>query len=171
MISLVNSARLAAGKPALGWVTPALYKLSSSFVRDVKSGHNKCVASATVCCQQGFYATDGWDPVTGLGSLDFTLFKDAMMKIGDAPDPNQPTFQPTLAPVDIPSEPPTSSPTKSTGWMYLRQYDQESCTGKITVISGVPTNRCMIEYDKEQQVIGSRIYTCGKCKYFMFGAN
>jgi tripeptidyl-peptidase I len=164
MISLVNTARLREGKPALGWVTPALYKLSSSFVKDVTSGHNKCVASASVCCQQGFHATEGWDPVTGLGSVDFVRFQRAMLSIGDPLPPGSPTPTPTLSPVPVPTILPTASPTTASGWMYIHEYNQESCTGKITTISGLPTNRCLTEYSgSEQTIVGSRILSCKEC--------
>ena len=58
--SNVNAARLAAGKGSLGWVTPALYAYALLFVNDVTSGNNAQCSGAV-----GFYATTGWDPVTG----------------------------------------------------------------------------------------------------------
>eukprot|EP00981_Chlorochromonas_danica_P014642 scaffold8452_cov185-Ochromonas_danica.AAC.24 len=81
MVSLVNSARVSKGLSKLGWLNPYLYRNASAFVRDITSGHNKCTALyesgnsyATTCCNQGFYAATGWDPVTGLGSIDFDSF-------------------------------------------------------------------------------------------------
>ena len=68
MVSLVNAARKAAGKSSLGWINPALYAFASKFVNDITSGNNKCKVGPT-CCAQGFYASTGWDPVTGLGSV------------------------------------------------------------------------------------------------------
>ena len=68
MVSLVNAARRASGKSSLGWINPALYSLSSKFIKDITSGDNKC-STATLCCENGFYAAPGWDPVTGLGSV------------------------------------------------------------------------------------------------------
>eukprot|EP01037_Dinobryon_pediforme_P017250 gene17250-17440_t len=68
MVSLVNAARQAIGKPSLGWINPALYILSHKFINDITSGDNNC--SETFCCTSGFYAAPGWDPVTGLGSTD-----------------------------------------------------------------------------------------------------
>ena len=69
MVSLVNAARLAAGKSALGWLNPALYAFSSKFIlKDITSGDNKHTLSG-LNCTQGFYAAPGWDPVTGLGSV------------------------------------------------------------------------------------------------------
>jgi hypothetical protein len=58
--SNVNAARLAAGKGSLGWVTPALYTYAPLFVNDVTVGNNAQCSGAV-----GFYATTGWDPVTG----------------------------------------------------------------------------------------------------------
>ena len=80
MVSLVNSARAEQGRPTLGFLNPALYALSSSFVKDVTVGDNCCLtADAGFCCEEGFYASAGWDPVSGLGSVDFTKFRDALM--------------------------------------------------------------------------------------------
>jgi tripeptidyl-peptidase-1 len=76
--SLINAARLESGKSALGFLNPALYSsdLASSY-NDITEGHNKCTAGR-VCCDEGFYASSGWDPVTGLGSVDYSKFYDAL---------------------------------------------------------------------------------------------
>jgi tripeptidyl-peptidase-1 len=42
MVSLVNSARLLAGKPALGFLNTAIYQNGDSFSNDVTSGENNC---------------------------------------------------------------------------------------------------------------------------------
>jgi len=73
MVSLVNAARLSAGKSALGFLNPAIYANGDSLVNDITSGENNCCASA-VCCTQGFYATPSWDPLTGFGSVDYSKF-------------------------------------------------------------------------------------------------
>lgn len=62
IISLVNDALLAAGKPALGWLNPWLYKRGSQAFVDVVSG------SASGCNTTGFPAAEGWDAVTGWGT-------------------------------------------------------------------------------------------------------
>jgi len=74
MISLVNAARLAHGGPTMGWINPFLYQYYENFTHDITSGDNLCTSDPQICCPQGFYATEGWDPVTGLGSLNFTAF-------------------------------------------------------------------------------------------------
>eukprot|EP00741_Cyanophora_paradoxa_P005383 tig00000881_g5221.t1 len=87
MLSLVNDARLTAGLPPVGFVNPLLYSLHDSnpdIFNDVTSGDNKCIAwdgaGKPFCCRYGFTATEGWDPVSGLGSLDFAKFRDAAMQ-------------------------------------------------------------------------------------------
>lgn len=70
-VSLVNAARLKNGKKPLGFINPALYTYGTALTNDVVGGENNCAASI-VCCDQGFYAAAGWDPLTGFGSVDFT---------------------------------------------------------------------------------------------------
>lgn len=76
MVSLVNSVRIEAGGSPLGFLNPAIYQAGGIF-NDVTSGENQCTARGQVCCSQGFYAAEGWDPTTGFGSVDFTKFKQA----------------------------------------------------------------------------------------------
>ena len=79
MVSLVNAARAAVGKSTLGWINPALYALSSKFVNDITVGDNYCqkIESGPLCCAQGYKASVGWDPVTGLGSVNHPPQYDA----------------------------------------------------------------------------------------------
>lgn len=79
-VSLVNAARLAAGKPSLGFINPAIYQAGASIVNDITSGENNCAASK-VCCDQGFYATKGWDPLTGFGSVNYKKFYDVFFNL------------------------------------------------------------------------------------------
>ena len=78
MLTLINTARLAAGKPTVGFVNPALYHLANTtpgVFHDITLGSNHCMAQSsderitgtTTCCNQGFTAVAGWDPVSGLG--------------------------------------------------------------------------------------------------------
>lgn len=73
MVSLVNSARLDAGKSPLGFLNTAIYQSGDSFSNDITVGENNCCASK-VCCDEGFYATKSWDPLTGFGSVDYKKF-------------------------------------------------------------------------------------------------
>jgi len=100
MISLVNAQRLQNGLHPLGWLNPLLYG-ANSFIRDVTSGDNKCMLASydpstavpNICCLQGFYATNGWDPVTGLGYIDFFRFSKALNL-----KPNNPSSEHILSP-------------------------------------------------------------------------
>jgi tripeptidyl-peptidase-1 len=74
MIALVNDARMNAGKAPVGFLNTALYKASSNSYNDITSGTNNCCAGSPgsqVCCKYGFTCTAGWDPSTGLGTLNF----------------------------------------------------------------------------------------------------
>ena len=64
VLTLINEARLNAGKRPVGFVNPVLYA-HPEIMNDVVKGSNPG------CGTQGFNATAGWDPVTGLGSPNF----------------------------------------------------------------------------------------------------
>ena len=141
MVSLINSYRKEAGKSTMGFLNPFLYASYASFVNDITSGNNLCTSSINVCCSEGYYAVDGWDPVTGLGSIDFPNFYTAAMSAASTHSPSRaptraptsltrapttpptkaptktptlaPTRVPTLAPSQVPTKPPTFSPTKT----------------------------------------------------------
>lgn len=173
MISLINSARLKAGKSSLGWINPSLYALKDSYTRDITDGSNNCVASATVCCSQGYHAVAGWDPVTGLGSVNFTKLEESLLDLGDII--NYPTLAPTLAPNSPPTIPtevptlnptqtPTAAPTYQSGWMHIEQYSTHACTGTINLVTAVPTERCLLEYDSSLEAVGSINYQCTRGK-------
>lgn len=77
MVTLINGKRVEAGKKTLGFLNPALYQLEESAFHDITSGRNNCAAGqagSATCCQYGFTATKGWDPLTGRGSPDFPEF-------------------------------------------------------------------------------------------------
>ena len=48
-------------------------------------GENNCVAEDAFCCDEGFYATKGWDPATGFGSVDYARFEALLTADLDAP--------------------------------------------------------------------------------------
>lgn len=84
MISLINAARIEAGKSSLGFLNPALYKLSSDAFHSITSGENNCAAGnqgSQTCCPNGFTATAGWTPLTGLGSPKFASLKSQLMSM------------------------------------------------------------------------------------------
>ena len=65
VISLLNDQLIAAGRSSLGFLNPLLYSTGASALNDVTSGNNPG------CGTNGFLATAGWDPVTGLGTPNF----------------------------------------------------------------------------------------------------
>jgi len=67
LITLINDARLAAGKGPVGFLNPSIYSTAfASAFNDITSGGNQG------CGTPGFTATTGWDPVTGVGTPNFT---------------------------------------------------------------------------------------------------
>jgi len=72
MLSLINSALLQQGSPVVGFANPLLYALAqqdSSAFNDVTQGDVNC--GNGYCCKYGYTATKGWDPASGLGTVNF----------------------------------------------------------------------------------------------------
>ncbi|KAK1833976.1 alkaline serine protease [Podospora conica] len=70
MLARVNDGRLRRGKGTVGFLNGILYsKRGAEFLRDVTSGWNVgCLGNETA---KVFEAGEGWDAVTGLGTVDF----------------------------------------------------------------------------------------------------
>eukprot|EP01023_Acetabularia_acetabulum_P028287 TRINITY_DN26757_c0_g1_i3.p2 TRINITY_DN26757_c0_g1~~TRINITY_DN26757_c0_g1_i3.p2 ORF type:complete len:183 (+),score=27.67 TRINITY_DN26757_c0_g1_i3:48-551(+) len=64
IISLLNAQRSLAGKSPLGFINPWIYQNPSMF-NDITSGDN-----SYLCCA-GFHASEGWDPITGMGTPNY----------------------------------------------------------------------------------------------------
>ena len=94
MFSTINAARMAVGKGSLGWINPVLYANASIFANDVISGHNKC-SSNGLCCPHGFYAAPGWDPTTGIGSINYGKLQEFLVRLGNV---NGAYYAPALRP-------------------------------------------------------------------------
>jgi hypothetical protein len=105
-VTLVNHQRILAGAPKMGFLNPFLYENAAEggFIHDITSGNNKCTEAYDCgvkgckvhCCNEGFYATTGWDPMTGLGSINYKEFvKASLMAVGIS---NAPTLRPSAAP-------------------------------------------------------------------------
>jgi tripeptidyl-peptidase-1 len=76
IITLINDARLAAGKSLVGFINPATY--SNAFrgaFKDIVDGINPG------CGTDGFESVEGWDPVSGLGTPDFEKLLDLWMSL------------------------------------------------------------------------------------------
>ncbi|KAI1781926.1 peptidase S8/S53 domain-containing protein [Ganoderma leucocontextum] len=72
MIALLNDRLVAAGKPTMGFLNPFLYSTGASAFTDITTGSNPG------CGTNGFPASKGWDPVTGLGTPDFNKLLTAV---------------------------------------------------------------------------------------------
>lgn len=66
MVSLLNEARFAAGKPAMGLLNPFLYQNTDAF-RDVVNGTNSISRDGS-SFQYGWPCLPGWDGATGIGT-------------------------------------------------------------------------------------------------------
>ncbi|KAJ6616312.1 family S53 protease-like protein [Mycena sp. CBHHK59/15] len=73
MIALLNDELITAGKSPLGFLNPFLYSATGrAALNDITTGNNPG------CNTDGFSATAGWDPVTGLGTPDYAKLKTAV---------------------------------------------------------------------------------------------
>ncbi|KAL4804048.1 peptidase S8/S53 domain-containing protein [Aspergillus unguis] len=85
VVALLNDVRFKAGKPSLGFLNPWLYKTGVEGLNDIVDGgslgcdgHNRFGGSpngSPVIPFASWNATEGWDPVTGLGTPDFAKLK------------------------------------------------------------------------------------------------
>ncbi|EEA24982.1 hypothetical protein TMatcc_008087 [Talaromyces marneffei ATCC 18224] len=64
VVTLLNEERTAVGKGPIGFINPALYA-NPSILNDITNGSNPN------CGSGGFQASEGWDPVTGLGTPNY----------------------------------------------------------------------------------------------------
>ncbi|KAI9829111.1 MAG: hypothetical protein M1832_000134 [Thelocarpon impressellum] len=72
IVTLINEARLSAGKRPVGFLNPTLYE-HPDVLFDITSGGNRG------CGTPGFEATEGWDPVTGLGTPNYPAMLELYM--------------------------------------------------------------------------------------------
>merc|ERR1712028_191297 len=68
----LNGLRLAAGKPAMGFLNPFIYANPSAFF-DVQAGTNKDHS------KYGFTAVEGWDAATGFGTPNYEALAAAVL--------------------------------------------------------------------------------------------
>ena len=68
-ISVINDYLLSNGGSTLGFINPLLYGKGRPALRDVTEGSNPG------CDSNGFPAAQGWDPTTGLGTLNFAKLR------------------------------------------------------------------------------------------------
>jgi len=74
IVSLLNDARISAGKRPLGYLNQIFYQHPEVFT-DIVKGSNPG------CGTRGFPAAVGWDPVTGLGTPKFPALLDLVLSL------------------------------------------------------------------------------------------
>ena len=110
---LLTLPHVARGRPSVGFFNPALYAAAAaapSPFNDVTAGNNSCTDAGGPCCAEGFGATAGWDPASGLGTIDYA--KLAALVTGPPPAAPQPPPPPRSPPpargaADHPLRPPS----------------------------------------------------------------
>lgn len=77
MVVIINEMLLKQGKPVLGFLNPLLYQLADvcpHVFEDITRGDSACGGQAMSCCPTGHLATEGWDAVSGVGTLKVDAF-------------------------------------------------------------------------------------------------
>ncbi|TVY58927.1 Aorsin [Lachnellula cervina] len=74
IVTLLNEARIAAGKGPIGFLNPTLYAHPEAF-NDITVGGNPG------CGSDGFTSQPGWDPVTGLGTPNYPKLEEIFLKL------------------------------------------------------------------------------------------
>ncbi|KAG1818301.1 peptidase S8/S53 domain-containing protein [Suillus variegatus] len=76
IFTMINDARLAAGKSPIGFINPTIYSTDfAGAFNDITEGSNPG------CGTEGYNATVGWDPVTGLGTLNFPVLLEKWLAL------------------------------------------------------------------------------------------
>jgi tripeptidyl-peptidase-1 len=84
IVTMLNDASLVkTGKP-LGFLNPLLYQMQSTVegaFNDITQGDNRCTEEGCSVACKGFNAFKGWDPVTGLGTPNYSKMAVALDQI------------------------------------------------------------------------------------------
>ncbi|EPS98883.1 hypothetical protein FOMPIDRAFT_1125451 [Fomitopsis schrenkii] len=78
IVALLNDARIASGRPPLGFLNPLIWALNAWHTTPF---HDITVGNNPGCGTEGFNASAGWDPVTGWGTPNFGVLKDIVLSI------------------------------------------------------------------------------------------
>lgn len=90
IFSLLNDIRLNQNKPPLGFVNPQLYewaRTNPAAFNDITVGENNDGdiqppgSSYPTYCEYGFSTAAGWDPVTGLGTPNFSVLSQLVVSL------------------------------------------------------------------------------------------
>lgn len=80
IITLINEARLNIGKRPVGFINPVLYAYPEA-MNDINMGNNAICELPESDKSAGFHATEGWDPVTGLGTPNFPKMLELFLSL------------------------------------------------------------------------------------------
>lgn len=164
MISLINAQRKRLGFSPVGWINPSLYQYAANFTVDVVSGDNRCCLQGNPCCTEGFHASTGWDPATGLGTVNFTAMSSMFMNLAQQQQKaqaQQATTRPSFTPTLVPSATTTVYPTVTTGFLYSYLYDAQECTGTVVSIQAFPVQSCLPVFGTTaSNILYYRRYSC-----------
>lgn len=82
----MNSLRLAQGKPRMGFLNPWLYAVGKTGFTDITIGGSRgCHGSSQTGISTPYVpyaswnATEGWDPVSGLGTPSFQILAELVL--------------------------------------------------------------------------------------------
>jgi hypothetical protein len=152
MISTINAARIAQGKGSVGFFNPALYMYGDSFVNDITEGNIFCAGEDGTCCPQGFYAAPGWDPTTGLGTVNYGKMADILIALGQTVVP---TSMPVVVPIPVPAPIPATAPVAAgsllTGYYISASYSDTACQS-LRYSNSVQLNTCVANSDSTYSI-------------------
>jgi len=77
IIALLNDIRLQNSKQPLGFLNPILYHIAK---KDPTAFYDITKGTNPGCGTNGFPATKGWDPSSGLGSLNYKVLSKVILK-------------------------------------------------------------------------------------------
>jgi len=85
VVSLLNDIRLSNNMAPLGFMNPLLYQIAKDTPQafyDVTVGNTRCGAYGytPTCCDAAFTAMPGYDPVGGLGTPNFAVLSQQVLK-------------------------------------------------------------------------------------------
>ena len=85
--SLLNQVSVKKTGKTLGFLNPLIYQMyadePTSIFQDVTEGDNVCTESGCFRSCVGYYAADGWDAVTGLGSMKYKAAESYLSNLLD----------------------------------------------------------------------------------------
>jgi len=91
ILNRINEERIAAGKSTIGFVNPTLvsFKIDSKHTLELRPSqyahpdvlHDIVKGTNAGCGTQGFSASPGWDPVTGLGTPNYPAMLSLFMSL------------------------------------------------------------------------------------------